>query len=495
MATKCTDEAASVVRDNSLFVGHVGDSRVYLVRNGKIKRLTSDHSAVTLPVRLRLVHEHKAMTDPKRSVLTRSIGAEPIVKCDVTREDLTRGDIIVQCCDGLYAFVVDDEIRRIVNRHEPAEACRRLSSLVEKRHGDDNVSIQIIRIDDLDNIRSVRGIPVYSTRPTAVPSEIANNTILDERFAVIETISRSGMASILKARDLLTDRLVAVKVPHLQFESDVGAFARFQREEEIGQELDHPNILKIYKIETKRSRPYMVMEFLEGETLNSLLERRSPLAEQEAVGLASQICSALAYLHEQGIVHRDLKPENIMLCTDGTLRVIDFGIAKSARLRRLTFAGFTPTMGTPDYMAPEQVNGRRGDHRTDIYSLGAILYEMTTGQVPFEGESPYVVMNIRTTGDPIAPRQVNDRLTPVVEEIILHALARNPRDRYSDAAAMKAELDDYEKVELVERFRTLQEPRPWKVKFRSAPLIVFFIALQLVGFGLMFWYFSHRGRH
>ena len=130
---------------------------------------------------------------------------------------------------------------------------------------------------------------------------------------------------------------MAIKVPHLQFESDAGAFARFQREEEIGQERDHPNILKIYKIETKRSRPYMVMEFIEGETLSSLLERRSPLAEKEAAQIASQVCSAIGYLHEQGIVHRDLKPDNIMLCADGTLRVIDFGIAKSARLRRLTF--------------------------------------------------------------------------------------------------------------------------------------------------------------
>jgi serine/threonine-protein kinase len=200
-------------------------------------------------------------------------------------------------------------------------------------------------------------------------------------------------------------------------------------------------------------------------------------------------------MHSKGIVHRDLKPQNIMVCSDGGIRILDFGIAKASRMRRLTFAGFSPTMGTPDYMAPEQVNGRRGDQRTDIYSLGAILYEMVTGKVPFEGESPYVVMNVRTTGDPVAPRKLNDRLTPVMEEIVLHALARDPGDRYESAAKMKAELDDYEIVELVGRYRHLQEVRPWKSKFRMLPLILFFVGLNIAGFFLLFWYFSTKGRH
>ena len=122
--------------------------------------------------------------------------------------------------------------------------------------------------------------------------------------------------------------------------------------------------------------------------------------------IASRICDALDYLHKQNVVHRDLKPQNIMLCRDGSIRIMDFGIAKSAQARAgMTFVGFTPAMGTPDYMAPEQVQGKRGDERTDIYSLGAILYEMATGATLFEGENPYVVMNSRLTGDPPAPAQ------------------------------------------------------------------------------------------
>jgi serine/threonine-protein kinase len=229
------------------------------------------------------------------------------------------------------------------------------------------------------------------------------------------------------------------------------------------------------------------MEYLEGQTLDALLKEIHPLPETDAVKIASHLCEALDHMHKNNVVHRDLKPQNIMICIDGSLRIVDFGIAKSLKMRRITFVGFSPTMGTPDYMAPEQVKGKRGDERTDIYALGAILYEMTTGQTPFEGENAYAIMNARLTGDPIAPRKVNPQLTPAVEEIILHAMERNPADRYSTAAAMKEELDDYEKVELIGRFKHLQKPLAWKNKFPLLPLIVAFFVLQiLIGLGLYF---------
>jgi serine/threonine-protein kinase len=192
-------------------------------------------------------------------------------------------------------------------------------------------------------------------------------------------------------------------------------------------------------------------------------------------------------MHANQVVHRDLKPPNIMICNDGSIRIMDFGIAKSLKLRRITFVGFSPSMGTPDYMAPEQVKGKRGDERTDIYALGAILYEMATGATPFEGESPYAVMNARLTGDPIAPRKVNPKVTPALEEIILHAMERNPAERYPSAAAMKAELDDYEKVELIGRYRNLKTPQVWKSRFRMLPLLLLFFFLQIVGFLVIWW--------
>jgi serine/threonine-protein kinase len=183
-----------------------------------------------------------------------------------------------------------------------------------------------------------------------------------------------------------------------------------------------------------------------------------------------------------------------MICSDGSIRIMDFGIAKFESARRLTFGGFTPAMGTPDYMAPEQVKGKRGDERTDIYSLGAILYEMCTGQTPYEGESPYAVMNARLTGDPVAPRKINPKLTPAVEEIILHALERDPANRFQTALLMKAELDDYEKVELVGRFRNLQSPQLWKSRFRMLPLVLLFGLAQVIIFLLLFLWFKHKGK-
>jgi len=493
MATTLT---VVLMRENTLHVAHVGDSRVYLVRHGQITRLTTDHSAMSLPVKFRLMHEHQAMTNPMRSMLTRCIGPEPFAKYDSTRQDLDKGDVVVQCSDGLYGFVLDAEIGDVASHLAPAEACRHLIRLAEKRNGDDNISVQIIRVEGIDQFLSVRGVTVHrETTSNTVSNELEPGHILDERFEIIELISRSGMACIFKARDLENGEVVALKVPLMQFESDVATFTRFQREEEIGRQLNHPYILKVIPVERPKSRPYLVMEFLEGRTLDKLMEETKPLPEKEAAKIVSRICEALEHMHQKGIVHRDLKPQNIMVCNDGSIRILDFGIAKAARMRRLTFAGFSPTMGTPDYMAPEQVNGRRGDQRTDIYSLGAILYEMVTGKVPFEGESPYVVMNVRTTGDPVAPRKLNEHLTPVMEEIILHALARNPDDRYANAALMKAELDDYEIVPLIGRYRTLEPVKPWKNKFKTVPLIIAFVAAQVLLFGLMLWYFTHHGKH
>jgi len=302
-------------------------------------------------------------------------------------------------------------------------------------------------------------------------------------YEILNAIGAGGMGEVYRARDSRVGRDVAVKLAGVRF-SD-----RFEHEIRAVAALNHPNICTLHDVGPN----YLVMELVEGETLRDWLKQDRPL--ERKLDVVRQVLEGLQAAHRAGFVHRDLKPQNIMVCNDGSIRILDFGIAKAARMRRLTFVGFSPTMGTPDYMAPEQVNGRRGDQRTDIYSLGAILYEMTTGKVPFEGESPYVIMNLRTSGDPPAPRKLNPHLTPVMEEIILHALARNPDERYASAAQMKAELDNYEIVPLVERFKHLQPPRPWKGRFRLLPLILLFVLAQIALFGFMYWYFSTHGKH
>jgi len=186
-----------------------------------------------------------------------------------------------------------------------------------------------------------------------------------------------------------------------------------------------------------------------------------------------------------------------MVCTDGTLRIMDFGIAKAAEGRRITFTGFTPAVGTPDYMAPEQVKGKRGDERTDIYSLGAILYEMATGELPFPGENPFVIMNSRVTGDPVAPRKHNPNISPHVEEIILHAMAREPNDRHPNVAALKAELDTPAAVPLTGRAEHLQSTKPWQSGWQKyRPLIwkILIPAIVIALFALLAMK-TGRGRH
>ena len=467
-----TTLAIAVFRNDQLCVGNVGDSRVYVVRHNQIKQISTDHSYVAMQRKFGLISEEEAKSSENRSVLTRSVGADPAVRVDIEQEQVFKGDRVLLCSDGLHAYVSDNEIGDIATRLTPAQACRQLVQLAEKRGTDDNVSVQVVQIEEVESVSYYRGVPTYR-KPVARNADVLHpGETLDDRFLILETVSRSGMATIYKATDLTNNQTVAIKVPFLQFESDPGFFARFEREEVIGLKLNHPYILKFIPVENK-SRPYIATEYLRGYTLAHLLHNVSPVPVRDALQMASRICDALQHLHENGVTHRDLKPQNIMICYDGTIRLMDFGIASSVDSRRVTFAGFTPAMGTPHYMAPEQVKGKRGEPRTDIYSLGAILYEMLTGRAPFDGDNPLVVMNARLSGDPVAPRKVNAALSPQVEEIVLHAMERDPANRYPTARAMKAELDAPTSVVVTGRADRLQTPTLLKSRLaRLSPYLL-----------------------
>ncbi len=262
-----------------------------------------------------------------------------------------------------------------------------------------------------------------------------------DQYQIGELLAHSGMASIFKAVDTDSGQVVALKVPHMQFESDVVFFERFQREERIGQKLDHPNIVKVLKPRAK-TRMYMAMEYVEGRSLRAMLQSGGPLATERALEIARQLCEALAYLHAQRVIHRDLKPENLLFTATGQLKILDFGIALDESARRLTWAGLSSAMGTPDYMAPEQIGGRRGDERTDVYAVGTLLFEMLTGNLPYDATNPHALMRAKTNDEPKSASYFLPSIDPALDAIILRAIARAPRDRYATVVDLLAHLRD-----------------------------------------------------
>ncbi len=318
--------------------------------------------------------------------------------------------------------------------------------------------------------------------------EPAPGDIVDQ-YELADIIARSGMATIFRARDRENGHLVALKIPHLAYASDLVFHERFRREEEIGQRLDHPAIIKVLRPKRK-SRLYLAMELVEGELLRERLRRETRLPVATAVAIALAIADALVYLHEHGVVHRDLKPENVMLRPDGGVKLMDFGIALDTTLRKMTWAGLSQTVGTPDYMAPEQIKGKRGDARTDIYALGVMLYEMLTGEVPFPAENVYAAMRAKLQDDPPPLRARRPEVSPALEEIVLHALERDPADRPESAFALREMLAHPESVVITGRAGRRRAPRRLPAGVRAALAVVG----ALAAYGLLLWGLSRAGR-
>ncbi|WP_040948595.1 Stk1 family PASTA domain-containing Ser/Thr kinase, partial [Gorillibacterium massiliense] len=262
---------------------------------------------------------------------------------------------------------------------------------------------------------------------------------LSGRYEIIEIIGGGGMALVYRARDILLNRIVAVKVLRPQFVHDEEFIQRFRREGQSAAALSHPNIVSIYDVGQRGDIHFIVMEYVEGTTLNDLIKERAPLQVEEAVNIASQICDALDHAHSNQIIHRDIKPHNILIGRNGRVKVTDFGIARAGASSSITQTG--SVVGSVHYFSPEHAKGTLAGAKSDLYSLGIVLYQMLTGKLPFSGESPVSVALKHLQENVPEPRKVNPLIPQSVENVILKAMRKNPDNRYQSAREMLADLE------------------------------------------------------
>jgi serine/threonine protein kinase len=262
-----------------------------------------------------------------------------------------------------------------------------------------------------------------------------------DHYQIRAHIAQGGMSDIYRAYDLLSAREVVLKVPNRHMIGDVAQFERFQREVEVTQELNHPSIQRGLASGQFNRTPYLVTELISGKSMRDLIQKTAPLSPAEAIALIQKIADGVAYFHDHGVVHRDLKPENVLIREDGIPVILDFGLALTKDGRRVTYANLAGTAGTPEYMAPEQVEGKRGDAHTDQYAVGVMLYELLSGKVPFTGDSPLAIMaqHLRAA----TPRLDKEApgVSPGLAAVIARALQRDPAARYPDMRAFIDALD------------------------------------------------------
>jgi serine/threonine protein kinase len=305
------------------------------------------------------------------------------------------------------------------------------------------------------------------------------------RYDVVDLLGEGGMSESYRARDRETGQTVVLKIPYANIIGDPSTYSRYERETEIGRRLVHPNVQRL--LDTGRLddsvAPYIVWEYVDGEPLRQYLAEHAPLPLDEAIDLARQLASAVEACHEQGIIHRDLKPENVLITPDHQLKLLDFGIALLQGARRLTWSRLSNSVGTPDYMAPEQIRGERGDRRTDIYALGMMLFEMLVGKVPYEGDNALSIMNQHVNQE--APRVKSKRpdVPQQLDAIVAKAIRRNPNERYQKVAEMLHDLDHWQDVDATAYIWVDQPPvGPMPGPLKTAVLVfAVFAALAIIG--------------
>ncbi|NIN91835.1 protein kinase, partial [bacterium] len=289
---------------------------------------------------------------------------------------------------------------------------------------------------------SSKEIPVTETLETP-KEELTTGSTFAGRYQIIEVLGKGGMGKVYRALDKKLNEEVALKLIKPEIASDKKTLERFNNELKFARKISHKNVGRMYELMEEKGTHFITMEYVPGQDLRGLIRQSGQLAVGTAVSIAKQMCEGLTAAHRLGVIHRDLKPQNIMIDKEGNARIMDFGIARSVSGKGITGAGVM--VGTPEYMSPEQVESKETDQRSDIYSLGVILYEMVTGRVPFEGDTPLSVAVKHKTEDPLDPKQVNTQIPEDLSHLILRCMEKDKEKRYQSAGEVRSELENIEK--------------------------------------------------
>lgn len=273
--------------------------------------------------------------------------------------------------------------------------------------------------------------------------------IFGGRYEVLERIGAGGMAIVYKAKDILLNRVVTIKVLREQFVTDEDFIRRFRREAQSAASLSHPNIVSIYDVGKDGDTEYIVMEYVEGRNLKEIIREYAPLSTDQSINLARQITGAIQNAHEHHIIHRDIKPHNILVTADGHAKVTDFGIARAVSSATVTHTG--DIVGSVHYLSPEQAKGIQSNEQSDIYSLGIVLYELLTGKVPYDGETPIAIALKHLQQQPVPPSKLNPRIDKEFEAVIMRAISKSPEQRYLSAKDLLEDLNHIQAGQPIKR--------------------------------------------
>lgn len=295
-----------------------------------------------------------------------------------------------------------------------------------------------------------------------------------DSYRIESLVSRTRTTAVYRATDLRDGRTVALKVPDPDMETDPLLLERFRRAAEIGEKFGHHGVMRVFT-EVERSRVYMVMEWCDGRALRQIMDK-DKIAPERAIRITTAVLEALQYLHDNGVSHRALTPGNILVDENDTIKLIDFGLASDAASRRLTYTNLAAELGTVDYISPEQAAGKRGDSRSDVYSMGVILYQMLTSKLPFPSSSPLEAMKARLNTPPIPPTVASPSVSPHLQEVLYRALEKDPKNRYARAHDFAHDLQHLDGVGIEQR----PELRNWQNQKTPPRSILLYLLLLLV---------------